>query len=107
MADGTEAEITQLIAQTGVRLRGKMGLGTISPDKERQLALSQPSSEAARFYSEGLAQLRAYEPVQARAFLERAVIVDPAYPFAHSALAEAWLVLGYDQKAREEAGKGF
>jgi eukaryotic-like serine/threonine-protein kinase len=107
MADGTEAEITQLIAQTGVRLRGKMGLGTISPEKERQLALSQPSSEAARFYSEGLAQLRAYEPVQARAFLERAVIVDPAYPFAHSALAEAWLVLGYDQKAREEAGKAF
>jgi tetratricopeptide (TPR) repeat protein/class 3 adenylate cyclase len=107
IADGTEAEITQLIAQTGARLRGKMGLGTIPPEKERQLALSQPSSEAARFYSEGLTQLRAYEPVQARAFLERAVIVDPAYPFAHSALAEAWLVLGYDQKAREEAGKAF
>jgi eukaryotic-like serine/threonine-protein kinase len=107
IADGTEAEITQLIAQTGVRLRGKMGLGTISPEKERQLALSQPSSEAAQFYSEGLARLRAYEPVQARAFLERAVVVDPAYPFAHSALAEAWVVLGYDQRAREEARKAF
>lgn len=106
-ADGTEAEITQLIAQTGERLRGKMGLGTISPEKERQLALSQPSSEAAQFYSEGLTKLRAYEPIEARGFLEKAVIIDPAFPFAHSALAESWLVLGYDQKAKEEARKAF
>jgi tetratricopeptide (TPR) repeat protein/TolB-like protein len=107
LADGTEAEITQLIAQTGERLRGKMGLGTISAEKERQLALSQPSSEAAPFYSEGLAKLRAYEPMQARGFLEKAVIIDSAFPFAHSALAEAWLVLGYDQKAKDEAKKAF
>jgi len=107
IADGTEGEITQLIAQTGVRLRGKMGLGTISSEKERQLALSQPSSDAAQFYAEGLVQLRAYEPMRARALLEKAVLVDPTYPFSHSALAEAWLVLGYDQKAREEARKAF
>ncbi|MBZ5609831.1 MAG: tetratricopeptide repeat protein [Acidobacteriia bacterium] len=107
VADGTETEITQLIAQTGERLRTKMGLGTISSEKERQLALSQPSPEAAPFYSEGLAKLRTYDPLPARSFLEKAVIVDPAFPFAHSALGEAWLVLGYDQKARDEAKKAF
>ncbi len=107
VAHGTEPEITQLIAQTGERLRTKMGLGTISAEKERQLALSQPSTEAAPSYSEGLSKLRAYEPMQARSFLERAVIIDPAYPFAHSLLAEAWLELGYDQKAKEEAKKAF
>jgi class 3 adenylate cyclase/TolB-like protein len=94
VADGTEPEITQLIAQTGERLRSKMGLGTISAEKERQLALSQPSPEAARFYAEGLTRLRSYEPMQARSFLQKAVIIDPAYPFGHSALAEAWLLLG-------------
>ncbi len=107
VADGTETEITQLIAQTGERLRTKMGLGSISPEKERQIALSQPSPEAAPFYSEGLTRLRSYEPLQARSFLEKAVTIDPAFPFAHSALGEAWLVLGYDQKAREEAKKAF
>ncbi len=107
VADGTEAEITQLIAQSGERLRSKMGLGSISPEKERQLALSQPSPEAAPAYSEGIARLRTYEPLQARSFLERAVLIDPAFPFAHSALGEAWLVLGYDQKAKDEARKAF
>jgi tetratricopeptide (TPR) repeat protein/class 3 adenylate cyclase/TolB-like protein len=107
VAEGTESEITQLIAQTGERLRAKMGLGAISAEKERQFALSQPSPEAAPVYSEGLEKLRAYEPMQARSFLERAVIIDPAFPFAHSALGETWLVLGYDQKAKDEAKKAF
>ncbi len=107
VSDGTETEITQLIAQTGERLRAKMGLGAISAEKERQLALSQPSPEAAPFYSEGLSKLRAYEPMQARSFLEKAIIIDSAFPFGHSALGEAWLVLGYDQKAQDEAKKAF
>ncbi len=106
-AEGTETEITVLIAQTGERLRTKMGLGTISAEKERQLALSQPSPEAAQPYSEGLAKLRAYEPLQAQSYLATAVTIDPAFPFAHAALAEAWLVLGYDQRAEEQAKKAF
>ena len=108
VAEGTEGEISQLIMETGQRLRTKMGLGQISPDKERQIALAQPSPEAAPSYSEGLAKLRAYEPMQARSFLERAIIIRSAhFPFAHSALAEAWLILGYDQKAKDEAKKAF
>ena len=107
VADGTETEITQLIAQTGERLRGKLGLGAISAEKERQLALSQPSPEAAPVYSDGLANLRAYEPLKAQSYLDKAVMIDPAFPFAHAALGEAWLVLGYDQKAKEEAKKAF
>lgn len=104
-ADGTEAAISQLVRETGQRLRTKLGLGEISPEKERQIALAQPSAEAAPSYSEGLARLRAYEPMQARSFLERAVIIDPAFPYAHAALAEASLILGYDQKAKDEAKK--
>ena len=107
LADGTEAEISQLVRETGQRLRTKMGLGQLSPDKERQIALSQPSSEAAPLYSEGVAKLRAYEPIQARSFLQRAIVSDPAYPYAHAALAEAWYMLGYDHEAQQAARKAF
>jgi tetratricopeptide (TPR) repeat protein/class 3 adenylate cyclase/TolB-like protein len=103
--DGTEAAISQLIREAGQRLRTKMGLGEISPEKERQIALAQPSPEAAPFYSDGLARLRAYEPMQARSYLGRAAIIDSAFPYAHAALAEAWLILGYDQNAKVEAKK--
>jgi eukaryotic-like serine/threonine-protein kinase len=105
--DGTETEITRLIALAGEQLRSRMGLGAISAEKQRQFALSQPSPDSAPLYAEGLAKLRTYEPMQARSFLDRAAIIDPAFPFVHSALAEALLVLGYDQKAQDEAKKAF
>ena len=107
VADGTEGEIAQLGTEIGRRLRTKMGLGQISPEKERQIALAQPSSDAAQSYSEGLAKLRAYEPMQARSFLERAVKIDSAFPYAHAELAEALSMLGYDLKAKDEAKKAF
>src|SRR5581483_3696729 len=49
-ADGMESEIAQLVRDTGQRIRTKMGLGQISPEKERQAALSQPAPEAAQSY---------------------------------------------------------
>jgi tetratricopeptide (TPR) repeat protein/class 3 adenylate cyclase/TolB-like protein len=107
VADGTDTEITKLIAQTGEQLRSTMGLGTISAEKERQLALAEPSKEARPFYDDGLQKLRAYEPVQARSALDRAISIDPEYPFAHAALAEAWAIRGYDGLAMEEAAKAF
>ena len=107
VADGTEVEISRLVVEAGQRLRIKLGLGQISPEKERQIALAQPSPEAAPTYSEGLASLRAYEPLKARSFLERAIIVDSAFPYAHAALAEALFILGYDSKAKEQAKQAF
>lgn len=107
VADGSEAEFSQLVKETGQRLRVKLGLGQISSDKERQVALAQPSPEAAPAYSDGLTKLRAYEPIEARSFLERAAIVDDAFPYVHAALAEAWFMLGYDGKAKQEARKAF
>ena len=106
-ADGKKAELQQLITQTGRSLRLKLGLGQLTPEKEKQTAMSQPSPEAARPYSDGLAKLRDYEPMQARSYLQKAVDLDPAFPFAHSALADAWSILGYDQKAQDEAKKAF
>ncbi len=106
-ADGTESGIAQLVREAGQRIRIKMGLGQISAEGERQVAATQPSTEAAQLYFQGLAKLRTYEPMQARGYLQRAAISDEAFPFVHASLAEALSMLGYDGEAKEEAKKAF
>ena len=106
-AEGTENELTQLISETGSRLRDKLGFGGLSAEKETQLAMAQPSAEAAPFYSEGLERLRAYDFSGAQQLLQKAIGADPDYAFAHLALAETWDELGFDGKAREEITKAY
>jgi tetratricopeptide (TPR) repeat protein len=106
-ADGTEKEISSLVFQTGARLRAKLGLGELSPEKETALAVAQPSSEAMPLYSQGLNELRNYNALNARDLFQKAIALDPNYPFAHAALAQAWSILGYDARAKEEAKRAL
>ena len=99
---GTEADLDRLVARSAARLREKLGLGELSPERTRQLELAQAPPTIREFYYPGLAKLRDYEPEQARSYLKRAVEIEPAYPLAHAALAEAWSELGYDGKATDE-----
>ncbi|HLK17993.1 MAG TPA: tetratricopeptide repeat protein [Bryobacteraceae bacterium] len=101
--DGTEAELDQLVARTATRLREKLGLGELSRERTRQLEMAQAPPSIREFYYPGLEKLRNYEPQQARSYLERAVEIEPAFPLAHAALAEARSELGYDKTATEEA----
>jgi DNA-binding winged helix-turn-helix (wHTH) protein/tetratricopeptide (TPR) repeat protein len=72
----------------------------------RTVQKAQPSNpEAARLYSQGLQKLRVLDAVRAQEFLEKALAVEPGFAPSHSALAEAWKKLGYDEKAKEEAKK--
>jgi tetratricopeptide (TPR) repeat protein len=65
---------------------------------------SLPSNpEAARLYSQGLQKLRLFDAQSARNLLEKAVALDPQHAPTHSALAEAWSVLGYEAKAKDQA----
>ena len=101
---GTEADLPDLIARTGERLRSELGVAELSADEAAGVRASQPANaEAARLYAQGLEKLRLFDAPAARVLLERAAAADPANPLAHSALADAWLALGYDAKAREEA----
>ncbi len=106
-AEGSEKELTQLISETGSRLRDKLGMGGLSAEKETQLAMAQPSADAAPFYSEGLERLRSYDFSGAQQLLQKAIGADPNYAFAHLALAETWDELGFDGKAREEIGRAY
>ncbi len=102
---GPEADLFNLVARAGGKLR--QNLGTVAGEGRTVRASLASSPEAARLYSEGMDRLRSLEPAEAREFLERAVAADPNNALAHSGLATALATLGYDTRAREEAKRAF
>ena len=60
-----------------------------------------------RLYAEGLVRFRLFDYVGARDQLEKAVKADPDNALVRSAMAAAWVALGYDEKARQEARRAF
>jgi|HubBroStandDraft_6_1064221.scaffolds.fasta_scaffold00022_92 DNA-binding winged helix-turn-helix (wHTH) protein/tetratricopeptide (TPR) repeat protein len=105
---GTEDDLFDLVSRAGMQLREKLGLGAVSMAEAVSVKASLPANpEAARLYAEGLAKLRVFDALAARDLLQRSVAADPKYPLARAALAAAWLTLGYDKKAREEATQAF
>jgi len=106
--DGTKEQLLDLVSLAGRRLRERLGIGELSSVELAGIKASVPSKpEALRSYYEGLAKLRAFDALAARDSLTRAVVADPSYPLAHSALAKAWLTLGYDPNAQPEAKKAL
>jgi serine/threonine protein kinase/tetratricopeptide (TPR) repeat protein len=103
---GTEAQLFDLVARVGKRLRREMGAREEGEEKEARTSLPA-SPEAARLYSEGINKLRLFDPVGARDLLTRAVAADPNSALARSGLSAAWSALGYDGKAREEAKAAY
>lgn len=99
---GPESELFEVVARAGRRLREEMGAG--EADSKVRVA---SSTDAARFYSEGMNRLRLFEPAAARDLLERAVAADPRNALARSGLASALTALGYDGRARDEAKAAF
>ncbi len=105
---GTEAQVLDLIVRTGAEVREKLGAGGTTTAVNVAARTSTPSSpEVARLYSKGLKRLWLFDSVGAKAVLEKVVAEEPAYPLGHDALAQAWLNLGYEEKAKEEAEKAF
>lgn len=100
----TVKEFFEVARKAGDELRQKLGVGPIAAAQSAAVGASlPPSTEVARFYAEGLAKLREFDPQGARELFEKAIAADPNFPLAHSALAEAWQMLGYDAKAQAEA----
>jgi tetratricopeptide (TPR) repeat protein len=105
---GNEADLFDLVSQAGSQLREKLGVEEVSPVEAVSVRASLPANrESARLYSEGLARLRILDSMGARTLLDQAVAADPKFALAHSALAEAWSRLGYDQKAQVEARQAY
>ena len=105
---GNESEIDTLVGKAGAKLRAKLGIAALSDEQSAVVRTSLPSNpEAARLYSEGLQKLRLFDALAARDLLEKSVALDPGHAPAHSALAQAWATLGYDDKARVQAKRAL
>ncbi len=105
---GTESELPALVSRVGSRIRVQLGATKIPAGQSNALRAAFPSTRrAAQAYADGLTHLRAYEALDARDHFLEAVAADPASPLVHSALAEAWSMLGYSQKAKEETKKAL
>jgi tetratricopeptide (TPR) repeat protein len=101
-----EQGLLDLVSRTGEQLRQKLGVALISPNEEAGVRASLPSdTEATRLYAEGLGKLRTFDAVAAKSLFERAIAIEPDFALSHTGLAEAWLRLGYDQEASQEAKK--
>jgi eukaryotic-like serine/threonine-protein kinase len=105
---GTRGKLFELVSQVGAELRRHLGVAAVTPTQEANVRASFPSDpDAARSYADGLAKLRLFDAVGARDLLEKTVDAAPDFALGHSALAEAWSSLGYDDKAKEEAKKAL
>jgi eukaryotic-like serine/threonine-protein kinase len=62
----------------------------------------QPPAQALYHYNLGTAALRNGAYYDATLALQKATAADDKFPLAHAALAEAWLELGYADKANQE-----
>ena len=101
-----EQQLFELMSRAGTRLREALGFpGASSLDGSAARAALPSNPEASRLYAQGLARLHVLDAAGARDLLEQAVAAEPKFPLAHLALASAWKILGYDQKARNEAKK--
>lgn len=103
---GTEEHLFDLVSLMGGKLRRNLGWSDPSPEESKAVQALQPSGpEAARLYAEGLARLRTFDSEGARDLLQQAAEVDPRSAVIRSALSLAWIGLGHDAQAREEAEK--
>ncbi len=106
--NGSETELPDLVRRTGAALRERLGISGISPAETAGVRAALPgNAEAARLYAGGVAKLRVFDALGAQDLLQKALAADPGNAMTHSALADAWAILGYDAKAKQEAKKAF
>jgi DNA-binding winged helix-turn-helix (wHTH) protein/tetratricopeptide (TPR) repeat protein len=100
--EGPEQSLLDLTTRLGGKLRAELGSGGTTAEPP-----PWPAPGAAREYAEGLKALRRIDPMAARDHLQAAVAVDPGNALIHSALAEAWTLLGYGLRANEESRRAY
>jgi tetratricopeptide (TPR) repeat protein len=105
---GKESDLLSIVAVLGTALRDRLGAESLTPNQSRALIAAQPSNrEALRLYALGLEALRSYDALAAKELLDQSIEIEPGFPLAHVALADAWQTLGYDGKAAEAAKTAY
>ena len=104
---GQVGELFLLVDRAGEDLRKELLPGGISAEDEQALAGMSHSTEALRFYAEGLERERNFDEHSAQSLFERAVGADPKFAMAHLGLADVWSGLGFKERASKEAAEAY
>jgi eukaryotic-like serine/threonine-protein kinase len=105
---GTVDTMFEMVSRTGSDVRSMLGARPVSTEEAVGVRAMLPgNAEAARLYSQALAKLRVFDAIAARDLLQKSIAAEPYFAPAHSALAAAWKMLGYEKDARDEAQKAF
>jgi DNA-binding winged helix-turn-helix (wHTH) protein/tetratricopeptide (TPR) repeat protein len=105
---GTEEELFELVSRVGRQVRQTLNWAQPSPQELRASQARQPrSQEAARLYAEGLIRLRAFDSQGAATLLEKAAAKDSESAVIRSALSLAWMGVGNDAEARQQAAEAL
>ncbi|MGA9671390.1 MAG: tetratricopeptide repeat protein, partial [Terracidiphilus sp.] len=106
--EGSDAQIASLVTQAGGSLRRQLRIADVASDAlDKNRATLPTDSQAARFYSEGVAKIRIFDASAARDLFMRAIAIEPDHALTHSLLAESLAALGNDAQARAEAKRAF
>jgi serine/threonine protein kinase/tetratricopeptide (TPR) repeat protein len=104
---GKKSDLNGLVAHSGRLARQQLGI-TLSAAEEARLDSSLSSNaDAMRYFSDAREKLRMFDVLAATKLLEKSIEADPQFAQAHSALAQAWDSLGFENKATEEAKKAL
>ena len=95
--EGPAQDLLDVTTRLGAKLRAELGVAGTNATPPRW-----PAASAMKEYAEGLKALRLIDPMAARDHLQAAVAADPGNALIHSALADAWTMLGYGSRAIEE-----
>ena len=104
---GRSADLFDVVARGGSRLRERLGVRAAPEDAASVRATLSSSPDAARLYAEGLIGLRRYDYLGARDLLEQSIAADGSFPLSHAALAQAWSGLGYDERESNASRRAF
>ena len=95
--EGPAQDLLDVTTRLGAKLRAELGVSGTTATPPRW-----PAASAMKEYAEGLKALRLIDPMAARDHLQAAVTADPGNALIHSALADAWTMLGYGSRAMDE-----
>lgn len=99
----SESAWLDAIPEVGGRVRLNLGVATASSEASRVNAALPANIEASTHFARGRQQLAQFDIQAAKDSFQSAIQADPKFAEAHSALADVWWQLGYEDKARSEA----
>ena len=104
---GKESDVNDLVVHAGRLIRQRLNIQVTPSEEARMDGSLSANPDAMRYYAEAREKVRDFELLAATKLLDKAIAADPKFARAHSALAQAWVILGFDEKAKDQAKQAF